>query len=255
MSFRHKKHLGQHFLTDDNIVRKIAAEVAGAEHLVEVGPGTGALTKELLREHPDLTVVEVDSEAIVVLREKFPSLRILEQDVLSIDWLHVSKDRGGVLTVIGNLPYYITSPILLTLLEARDALQRAVVMVQKEVGDRIVASHGSKTYGTLSVYFQTFAQVERLFDVSRHCFTPAPNVESTVLSIDFNARAPEGVALSSLQRVVRMAFGQRRKMLRNSLAPLESETGRLIPDAVQTRRPEALSPREFIDLTRNFFGS
>lgn len=255
MSFRHKKYLGQHFLTDRNIVCKICDVVGGAERLVEIGPGTGALTGELLRGHPDVTVVEVDPEAIVALRETFPSLRILERDVLSIDWLHLAKDRGGGLTIIGNLPYYITSPILLVLLEAREALQRAVVMVQKEVGDRIVASHGSKTYGTLSVYFQTFARVERLFDVSRHCFTPEPKVESTVLSIDFDARVPEGVALRSLQRVVRMAFGQRRKMLRNSLAPLERETGRLIPDVLRTRRPEALSPKEFVDLTRDFLGS
>ena len=156
------------------------------------------------------------------------------------------------LHVVGNLPYYITSPILFALLDGRAHVARAVVMVQKEVADRLAAPPGSKTYGTLSVYFALYAETRTLFTVSRHCFRPKPAVESAVVAVDFGAAPDPGVAFGPLQRVVRAAFGQRRKMLRNSLGPLAEAAGVPVPDWAATLRPEAVSPADFVRLARHF---
>ena len=156
------------------------------------------------------------------------------------------------LHVVGNLPYYITSPILFALLDGREHVARAVVMVQKEVADRLEAPPGSKTYGTLSVYFALYAETRTLFTVSRHCFRPKPAVESAVVALDFGAGRDPGVAFGPLQRVVRAAFGQRRKMLRNSLGPLAEAAGLDVPAWAATLRPEAVSPADFVRLARHF---
>ncbi len=157
------------------------------------------------------------------------------------------------LHIVGNLPYYITSPILFALLDARQHVARAVVMVQKEVADRIVAPEGSKTYGTLSVYFSLLARAELLFDVPPQAFRPPPKVNSAVLAIDFTHPTAPGLDLAALRRVVRAAFGQRRKMLRNSLKPLAQESGREIPEWAARLRPEQVSPADFVRLTHAFF--
>ena len=156
------------------------------------------------------------------------------------------------LHVVGNLPYYITSPILFALLDARAHVAQAVVMVQKEVADRLEAPPGSKTYGTLSVYFGLYAETRTLFTVSRHCFRPKPAVESAVVAVDFAAVEPPDVAFGALQRVVRAAFGQRRKMLRNSLGPVAEAAGVAVPEWAATLRPEAVSPADFVCLARHF---
>ena len=153
------------------------------------------------------------------------------------------------LHVVGNLPYYITSPILFALLDARQSVARAVVMVQKEVADRLAAPPGSKTYGTLSVYFALYARTELLFDVPRQAFHPMPKVESAVVAVDFAAAEPPEVPFGALQRTVRAAFGQRRKMLRNSLGPLAQAAGADL-GAFATLRPEAVSPADFVHLAR-----
>ena len=276
MSVRPKKRLGQHFLTDPNTVRRIADAVgapAGAP-VVEIGPGEGALTGELLRRYPDLIALEVDPEAVAHLEATFPGLDVREGDVLDVDWAALARRARGTgpeapadsaagdrprprapspappaLHVVGNLPYYITSPILFALLEAREHLARAVVMVQKEVADRLAAPHGDKTYGTLSVYFSLYARAETLFDVSRHCFRPKPAVESAVVGLDFRTPGPD-VPFGVLQRTVRAAFGQRRKMLRNSLGGLAREAGVEVPEWASTLRPEAVSPADFVRLAR-----
>src|SRR5690606_14958910 len=160
MSVRPKKSLGQHFLRDPNTIRKIAAAVgapAGAP-VVEIGPGTGALTEELLRHHPDLTAVEVDERAVAHLREALPGLDVRHQDVLDADWAALAEEKGDKLWIVGNLPYYITSPILFSLLDARVHLRRAVVMMQKEVAERLVAAPRTKAYGILSVQTQLLAR-------------------------------------------------------------------------------------------------
>ncbi len=255
MSVRPKKSLGQHFLTDEAVVRAIVAAAGDARAdggLVEIGPGEGALTGALLARHPAMVALEVDPEAVAHLRRRLPALDVRQADVLDADWAALAAGRAP-LTVVGNPPYYITSPILLALLEARAHVARAVVMVQKEVADRLVAPPGSKTYGTLSVYLALTSHARLLVDVPRHAFRPPPAVESAVVVMDFDGRAPQA-PFAHVQRVVRAAFGQRRKMLRNSLGPLAAETGRPLPDWAATRRPEAVAPDEFDALARHFFG-
>ncbi len=263
MSIRPKKSLGQHFLRDPNTVRKIAAAVeapAGAP-VVEIGPGTGALTGELLRHHPDLTAIEVDERAVEHLRAALPGLDVRHEDVLETDWKALAEEKGERLWVVGNLPYYITSPILFSLLDARAHLRRAVVMMQKEVAERLVAVPGTKAYGILSVQTQLLARPALLFEVSRHVFHPKPAVTSVVVALDFDpgsgpgqAVPPLGVDVERLRRTVRTAFNQRRKTLRNSLKPITAETGYAVPEALAGQRPEALEPAAFVGLTRAIFG-
>ena len=298
MSVRPKKRLGQHFLTDPHAVREIVDAVAAppGARVVEIGPGEGALTGDLLRRYPDLVALEVDDEAIAHLVRRFPALDLRHQDVLTADWRALAEEGGGgvgegarsgrarrasssdaaasgagddgsethspiphspfpipaseaSLYVVGNLPYYITSPILFALLDAREVVSRAVVMVQKEVADRLVAPPGSKTYGTLSVYFSLYARAELILDVPRQAFHPPPKVESAVVALDFAGANPLGVPFAALQRVVRAAFGQRRKMLRNSLGALATAAGADLGDSA-TLRPEAVSPADFVTLAR-----
>ena len=254
MSIRPKKALGQNFLRDPNTIRKIAAAVGAPEGatVVEIGPGTGALTEELLRLYPDLTALEVDERAVTHLRETLPGLDVRHADVLDADWAALAKAKGSKLWVVGNLPYYITSPILFSLLDARQHLRRAVVMMQKEVAERLVAVPKTKAYGILSVQTQLLAQPSLLFDVSRHVFHPKPSVTSAVVALGFDA-PPLGVDVELLRRTVRTAFNQRRKTLRNSLKPITSATGRDVPEALAGRRPEALEPAEFVALTHAIF--
>lgn len=254
MSVRPKKSLGQHFLRDPNTIRKIAAAVgapAGAP-VVEIGPGTGALTEELLRLYPDLTAVEVDERAVAHLREALPGLDVRHQDVLDADWAALAGEKGDRLWIVGNLPYYITSPILFSLLDARAHLRRAVVMMQKEVAERLVAVPRTKAYGILSVQTQLLCRPALLFDVSRNVFHPKPDVTSAVVALDFDQPEP-GVDVERLRRTVRTAFNQRRKTLRNSLGPITSETGLGVPEELAGRRPEALEPAEFVALARAIF--
>lgn len=252
MSVRPKKHLGQHFLADPNIIRKIAdsVEARSGERVIEIGPGEGALTEALLARYPDLIALEVDDEAADYLAAQFPNLDLRRQDVLEADWSVLAAEAEGPLVVVGNLPYYITSPILFSLLKAREHVRRAVVMMQKEVAERMAAAHGNKTYGTLSVYFQLSARVETLFSVSRHVFRPKPSVESAVVALDFDAAPVPDVDWTALQQVVKAAFGKRRKMLRNSLGPLVAAADVELPADLGRRRPEALPPEAFVDLAR-----
>ena len=258
MSVRPKKRLGQHFLTDASVVEAIAHAVRAptGSQVVEIGAGEGVLTADLLRRHPDLVAVEVDPEAAAHLRARFPALDLRHADVLDADWAALRAEGGPdalPLTVVGNLPYNITSPILFSLLDARAHVGKAIVMVQKEVADRLVAPHGSKTYGTLSVYFQLYARTRHVVDVPRHAFRPPPNVESAVVEVDFGVEPPD-VPLVALRRVVRAAFGQRRKMFRNSVAPLFGEAGREMPAWAETLRPEAVAPADFVTLARALAG-
>ncbi|WP_412060324.1 16S rRNA (adenine(1518)-N(6)/adenine(1519)-N(6))-dimethyltransferase RsmA [Rubrivirga sp. IMCC45206] len=272
MSVRAKKSLGQHFLTDGGVIARIVAAVGAPDGapVVEIGPGEGALTADLVRRYPDLIALEVDAEAVGHLRRRFPTLDVRHVDVLDADWRELGRghDASGVpagdgprspapgppsqtLHVVGNLPYYITSPILFALLEARASVARAVVMVQKEVADRIVAGPGSKTFGTLSVYFGLYARAELLLDVPPACFRPPPKVDSAVVTLDFDVPGPD-VPFEALQTVVRAAFGKRRKMLRNSLSGVAAAAGVDVPAWAATRRPEALAPEEFVRLVHHF---
>jgi len=208
------------------MIRKIAAAVEAPADapVVEIGPGTGALTEELVQHYSDLTAIEVDERAVEHLRKTLPGLDVWHRDVLEVDWAALAEEKGAPLWIIGNLPYYITSPILFSLLDARQHLRRAVVMMQKEVAERLVAVPRTKAYGILSVQLQLLARPTLLFDVSRHVFHPKPDVTSAVVALDFDA-APLGVSVEQLRQTVRTAFNQRRKTLRNSLKPITSQTG------------------------------
>ena len=262
MSVRPKKRLGQHFLTDPNTIRRIAAAIDAppGARVVEIGPGEGALTAALLPLYPQLVAVEVDAEAIAHLAGRFPGLDVRAGDVLDLDWGALASEGtggqpGGPLYVIGNLPYYITSPILFALLAARQHVARVVVMIQREVADRIVAEPSTKAYGTLSVQLQRLAQPSFLFPVSRHVFRPKPDVESAVIALDFADVPPLGVDEEAFRTVVRTSFGKRRKMLRNTVRDLAEAWGGSLPDAFATRRPESLTPEQFVELTRALQGT
>jgi len=250
-----KKSLGQHFLRDPNTIRKIADALAAPADaaVVEIGPGTGALTAVLAERYRRLVALEVDGRAVAHLAETLPAVDVRERDVLDADWAALAAEAGERLWVIGNLPYYITSPILFGLLDARSHLHRAVLMMQKEVAERLVAVPRTKAYGILSVQTQLWSRPRLLFDVGRNVFFPKPDVTSAVVALDFDGPAPE-VDPEALRRVVRAAFNQRRKTLRNSLRGVAGETGREVPEAVAGRRAEELTPAEFVALTHALTG-
>jgi len=247
MAFRTKKSLGQHFLTDGNIVRKIVESLKGQrdDRIIEIGPGTGALTKWLAKGYSDLHVIEVDERAIEVLKNEIEGITIHEEDVLKSNWENLVNTESSNY-VIGNLPYYITSPILFSVLEQRHLFKEAIFMMQKEVAERIVASHSTKEYGILSVQIQLMSTPEILFDVSPNSFSPPPKVDSTVIRLTFNKPALE-CSDKNLKRVVRTAFNQRRKKISNSLKPV---LGDYQPEGFDfALRPENWSPETYAKLT------
>ncbi|MDQ7039906.1 MAG: 16S rRNA (adenine(1518)-N(6)/adenine(1519)-N(6))-dimethyltransferase RsmA [Rhodothermus sp.] len=248
--FRPRKRLGQHFLVDPNIARKIAAALQAApeDPVVEIGPGTGALTGLLLEHYPRLTAIEIDPRAIAELKARWPSLDVRRADVLTVNWPALAAEKNGRLHVVGNLPYYITSPILFALLDAREVLAEAVLMMQREVAERLVALPGSKTYGILSVVAQLWATPTLLFPVSRHVFRPRPRVESAVVRLTFEQPLPD-VDPALLRQVIRTAFNQRRKTLRNSLRRL-LPPGINLPVLWAQARAEMLAPADYVALTR-----
>lgn len=262
MSITPKKSLGQHFLTDGNIIRKIAGSLTPhpGDAVIEIGPGTGALTGPLLSQFPQLQVIEIDSRAVAVLSARWPQLRIHPQDVLQTRWDHAElRGEHQKIALIGNLPYYITSPILFSVLDERSLFREAVFMMQKEVAERLAARPRTKAYGILSVQTQLMARVEYLFTVSRHVFNPPPNVESAVVKLHFEGAAPD-VDAARLKLVVRTAFGQRRKTLQNALKPLlltcfpaEADRAAFVQEFRLLRRAEELEPPEFVTLTRGLY--
>ena len=234
--FRTKKRLGQHFLTDKNVLSNIVSTFPASPNdwVLEIGPGTGALTQYLWLRYPRLELVEVDAEAVAVLNERFEGVLIHQQDILKVnlqelipeqlDANQVDADRVDADQeaakpknfIIGNLPYYITSPILFALLEHRSRLAGALLMMQKEVAQRLVAKPRTKDYGILSVQTQLMSSPEYLFDVKPGSFSPPPKVTSAMLYVHFDKPA---LACSDkmLKTVVRTAFNQRRKKLSNAL--------------------------------------
>lgn len=247
MRIKPKKSLGQHFLTDTNMIDKIADTVAvePGHRVVEIGPGTGTLTKALLKRVNDLHVVEIDQRAVKVLKEHFPGLPVYNEDILHTDWetLSIGKERTHV---IGNLPYYITSQILFSLLESRRYLTDAVLMMQKEVAERLVAEIRTKDYGILSVQTQLMSTPEILFAVPPQVFDPPPKVDSAVVRITFD-KPNLDCEDTNLKKVVRTAFNQRRKKLSNALKPL---LGKQLPAGFDyDKRAEAWPPDVYEKLT------
>lgn len=255
-----KKSLGQHFLVDGNIIRKIVGSLAPhpGDTVIEIGPGTGALTRSLHARHPDMIALEVDQRAIEVLKKDIPGLNILHKDVLDADWGEIGNQRTGNAerpsdnrkhSVIGNLPYYITSPILFHVLDHREQFREAVFMIQKEVADRLVAKPRTKDYGILSVQTQLLCRVELLFLVPPTVFVPPPKVHSAVVKLHFDGPPPD-VELSYMKKVVRMAFNQRRKKLSNAINDLLTEENRPRVAHWLDKRAEELTPVEFVELCK-----
>ena len=219
---------------------------------MEIGAGCGALSLPLQRRYPSLIAVEKDDRAVAYLNECAPGLNVLHCDVLELEWTELSVTAGGSLYVVGNLPYHISSPILFGLLANRAHLVRAVLMVQREMADRIVAQPGTKAYGGPSVITQLMARPRMLFGVSPAAFWPRPKVNSAVVELDFRTATDLEADPKLLELVVRAAFNQRRKMLRNSLSALASSHRMVIPERWARCRPEELAPAEFVELVRYF---
>ncbi len=246
------KRLGQNFLKDPNTIRRIVGSLhANSEdRVVEIGPGMGALTGLLAEKYADFSAIELDQRAVDYLRDELPNVRVDQGDVLKVDW---AARAGGatesLVSVIGNLPYYITSQILFGLLDASGSIREAVIMMQYEVAARLVAVPRTKDYGILSVVVQLACKPQILFPVSSNVFYPKPDVRSAMVRLEFPKTAPEhGVNPAWLRKIVRSAFNQRRKTLRNSLSAITGESGKELPDSVKGRRAEELTPNEFVDL-------
>ena len=250
-----RKRLGQHFLVDVHVAQKITAAVQlpSPRLILEIGPGKGMLTRYLIPIAHHYIGIEVDPQLAAYLQQKFASLpqtHIINQDFLQTDLPHLFQSFPDYhIAVVGNLPYSITSPILFKLFEAYARLELAVVMVQKEVAERIVAEPGRKSYGILSIFCQLFAAVEYLFTVPASRFFPLPQVDSAVVRFRFRPDALDGLKDYHLfQLLVKTAFQQRRKMLKNSLAVLFPQ--QILPklNVNLQWRPEQVSLQQWISL-------
>jgi len=255
-----RKSLGQNFLHDGNVVRKIVALArAFSPPYLEIGPGLGALTGPLAASGAPVVAVEVDRGLAAHLRERFhrTSVAILEADFLDVsaDEWHRRFPEGG--TVIGNLPYSISSPVLLRLIELRGLFPRAVLMLQREMVERLCAPPGGKEYGILSVYLSVVAEASQEFLVRRSCFHPVPDVDSAVVTVRFFGDFPDGL-VAALQTVVRAAFARRRKTLRNAPVPFlpggADEWCALLASAGidPAGRAETVPPAAYLALARRF---
>jgi 16S rRNA (adenine1518-N6/adenine1519-N6)-dimethyltransferase len=249
MYVRAKKSLGQHFLKDQNIARKIVNSLSCNEYrkVLEIGPGMGVLTRFLLEnKNIETTAIDIDDESIVYLEENFPELkgRIILGDFLKLDIRDLFQEPYAV---IGNFPYNISSQIFFRILENRDSIPEVVGMIQKEVAERIAASHGNKTYGIMSVLLQAFYDIEYLFTVPEHVFAPPPKVKSAVIRLKRNKTGHLECNEKLFFIVVKTTFNQRRKTIHNSLKSLNIKT---TDCEYLTLRPEQLSVADFIKLTQ-----
>ena len=246
-----KKHLGQHFLKDESIAKAIADTLSleGYNDVLEIGPGMGVLTKYLLDKPTNTYVIEIDTESVAYLDANYPKLKdkIISKDFLRYDIKEIFE--GKQFAIIGNFPYNISTQIVFRTLEFRHQIPEFSGMFQKEVAERICEKKGSKTYGILSVLAQAFYDAEYLFTVDEHVFNPPPKVKSGVMRL----RRKENFSLPCGEKlfftVVKTAFQQRRKTLRNSLKTLNLSDN-LREDTILDLRPEQLSVEDFIVLTQ-----
>ncbi|MEZ5172619.1 MAG: 16S rRNA (adenine(1518)-N(6)/adenine(1519)-N(6))-dimethyltransferase RsmA [Bacteroidia bacterium] len=246
-SVRAKKHLGQHFLKDESIAADIAdaLEYFPGRKVLEVGPGMGVLTQFLLKRNFDLTVVEIDYESVPYLKKHFPQLenRVIEGDFLKLD---LSALLDNTSAVAGNFPYNISSQILFHCLSHKEVVQEITGMFQKEVAERITARHGNKSYGIITVLLQSYYTCEYLFTVHEHVFSPPPKVKSAVIRLRRIENAELPVPYEYFSNLVKTAFNQRRKTLRNALKPVIA--GREFSHPFLDLRAEQLSVSDFHQL-------
>lgn len=249
---RPKKALGQHFLVDLNIARNIV-DALSKDHdvVIEVGAGMGVLTQYLIEDQLDkLQVVEIDGESVDYLLKKFPMLdgHIVFGDFLRYDIAALAVSGKNDVAVIGNFPYNISSQIFFQILKYRDCVSESVGMIQKEVAERLAAGPGSKTYGILSVLLQAWYDIEYLFTVHENVFNPPPKVKSAVIRLKRNNVKELGCDEKLFVTIVKQAFNQRRKTMRNSLRSLIP--AEMIDNEIFDKRPEQLSVAEFVELTK-----
>jgi 16S rRNA (adenine1518-N6/adenine1519-N6)-dimethyltransferase len=243
-----KKKLGQHFLNDQNIALKIVEAIEGQPGLViEIGPGMGVLTQYLVKKIENFVAIEIDHESVEYLTSNgiISEKNLFRQDFLRTDLQNLLKDNT---CIIGNLPYNISSQIFFKVLENKEQITQVVCMIQKEVAERIAEPPGSKTYGILSVFLQAFYDIEYLFTVHEHVFTPPPKVKSAVIRLKRNNRTELPCNEKMFFTVVKTAFNQRRKTMRNSLRQLY--TPEVLVNPIFDKRPERLGVEEFIELTK-----
>ena len=246
-----KKNLGQHFLRNEDIARQIAESIiTSPKNVLEIGPGMGVLTKYLIPQgFVNFNVVEIDRESVAYLQQHYPELQkhIWPKDFLALDLAALFEQS---LTIIGNFPYNISSQILFRVLDYKDLVNEVVGMFQKEVAERVAAAPGKKQYGILSVLLQAFYDIEYLFTVDEQQFFPPPQVKSAVIRLIRNPEKRLHCPENLFKQVVKSAFNQRRKTLRNSLSQYDfSEEYRQNP--IFARRPEQLSVQEFEELCAN----
>ena len=247
MDVNPKKYLGQHFLLDDSVSKRISESLFIEKNLnlLEIGPGTGALTKFLLQENIHLVTYELDQESIKYLNLNFPNLKVYNQNILRVNWATLFKNN---FSVTGNFPYNISSQILFKVYENRARVDQMVGMFQKEVAERVCSGPGTKKYGILSVLIQAFYDVKYLFTVKEDAFNPPPKVKSGVIKIKRNNIKKLDCNEKLFFKVVKAVFNQRRKMARNSLKAMLGENK--IDHLLLTKRPEQLSVSNFIELTK-----
>lgn len=252
---RARKRFSQNFLHDQHYVARIVAAIApqAGDHLVEIGPGLGALTGPLVAAAGRMQCVEIDRDLAQGLRERFApdQLDVIEGDALALDWSTLARQGGGTLRIVGNLPYHISTPLLFALVPAAALVRDQHFMLQREVVDRMVAAPGGKDYGRLSVSLQLRYAMHKLFDVPRGAFTPAPQVISSIVRMQpRSASELPDVDMRAIERVVAAAFGQRRKTLRNALAGVLDQEAIRATGIDSSVRAEQLPVAAFVALAR-----
>lgn len=240
------KRLGQHYLKDHNIARKIVSSLSGScPYVLEIGAGYGILTRYIIQQVPFMKVIEIDNEAVEHLKSLFLESpdHIIQADFLEFD---IGGLFDGEFAVIGNFPYNISSQIFFKILDQRRVVREVVCMVQKEVAERIASKPGTKKYGILSVLLQRYYMVEYLFTVNENVFNPPPKVKSAVIRLTRLNESQVEPDYTFYKLLIKTAFNQRRKVLRNSLKSLESSPA--VPEKYANMRPEDLSPADFVEL-------
>ncbi|CEN26094.1 MAG: 16S rRNA (adenine(1518)-N(6)/adenine(1519)-N(6))-dimethyltransferase RsmA [Paeniclostridium sp.] len=261
--FKFSKSLGQNFLIDDNVIDRIldGARLSKGDKIIEVGPGIGTLTREMGRVADKVVAIEIDKTLIPILKDtldEFENIEVINQDILKVNVEDLVKEKlnGGPVKLVANLPYYITTPIVMKFLEEDIPVTDIVVMVQKEVADRMNANPGTKDYGALSVAVQYYCDTEIVAKAPRHMFIPQPNVDSTVIGLHVREERKYNVDSEDIFfKTVKAAFGQRRKTLLNALGTLgflnKDEIREVLNEAniAEKRRGETLSIEEFANLS------
>jgi 16S rRNA (adenine1518-N6/adenine1519-N6)-dimethyltransferase len=247
MEYSLKKSLGQHFLKDETICQRIVGELQkdAFNKLLEVGPGGGALTKYLLKIPAiDFKAIELDNEKVAFLERTYP---VIKDKIIHKNFLDINSPFTGEFNIVGNFPYNISTQILFKILEWKDQVQITVGMFQKEVAERVASKEGTKVYGVLSVLVQAFYKVEYLFDVDPSCFNPPPKVMSGVIRLTRRDDVPEMKSEQTFFNLVKTAFNQRRKTLRNAVKSLFNAD--VLKDELFNKRAEVLSVEDFAALT------